>query len=290
MNKNRLKDIDITDAKYENYPLVVALMSGKGGVGKSVIAYNLGIISASEDYKTLLVDADRNFGNLHILGNTCADLSLSDVLENRQPVSEAIVPINDYCDLMTLSTPGNFEEGRSDSKVNRFLGKIKYQFDTYDIIIIDTASSDLKTIETLAHITDVNLIVINPELTSISDGYGLFKYLTKIEKNIQAHLFVNRAECEADYEFIYQKFTVLAQKFLNRVPLNAGFLANDRYLVDTVAHQKPLLELKGDSESVKRLTRLFKLLTKCRQVNDYQFSSRLTGTINSKKEFADIKG
>jgi len=203
--------------------------------------------------------------------------------------SEAKINLNSNLDLIASPAEVGITSRLKSSQIKNFFANVKASFGDYDNIFIDTGSSDFETIDSVSETADFNLMVINPELTSIADGYGLFKYLVKSNPNIFACLFVNRARSEDDYHFVYQKFAVLAQKFLNKVPFNAGFLLNDRVIEESVSSQRAIIDQKGELNSVSMLSRLFKNLTFDGKTGNNANTNRSMTSINSEKEIADIK-
>ena len=154
----------------------------------------------------------------------------------------------------------------SDKKFNRldivrFLKRGKTIFADYDLILIDTPSSLLDTIGSCARVSDLSLIIINPELTAIADGYGLFKYLIKSEYTNPVYLLVNRAKDGTECEYVYQKFSALTERFLENWPLDGGYVIDDEHVIESVKSQKSLFETAADSEVTEQFLKLCKLLT-----------------------------
>lgn len=290
MTVNRLESLDISPPLANSQPSVVSILSGKGGVGKTILAYNLAVVLAHEGNRCLIVDCDWNFGNVHILANVFPDLTVAEVMQDETLKGEALISLTKQLDMVASPAAGESTSEFSNHRFTSFLTRIRQLFDRYEVVIMDTPSGSLDIITAAANASDLNIIVINPELTSIADGYGLFKYLVQSNSGILAHIFINRAECETDYEYIYQKFTVLAERFLQRTPLNAGYLLDDRHVIESVAKQRPLIEIDDSSASVKRLSKLCKLLTRERLSRGLRSKPIRQQDINSKKALADIKG
>ncbi len=289
MPTNRLHTYGVTgDGRVEG-PKIISLISGKGGVGKSVLAFNIGAVLAHQGGRTLILDCDYHFGNIHILGNVVPEMTLADVIENSALFSESLMPIYNNLDLIASpSGTGRYHDFNS-LRFRRFLEQLKGLAAGYDYIILDTISGHLELIRQAAEYSNINLVVLNPELTSIADAYGLFKFLVKSKNDFSAHIFLNNIESESDYEYVYQKFTVLAGKFLGRVPLNAGYLFNDRHVIESVSKQRPLVELFPDSPAVSQLSSLCKILTAKSEFRGNDNTVRGEDNINSLKALADIK-
>jgi flagellar biosynthesis protein FlhG len=286
---NRLKLSQDSLAGRPERPTTVSVLSGKGGVGKSVIAYNLASVAAHEGYRCLLLDGDWYFGNLHILANINPQVTLADAVCHGNRTEKAIIKLNEY--LCMICSPSAHHGGAEFEArpFARFLADLKKSFAQYDYIITDTPSSDVDIITLTASACDVNLIIVNPELTSIASGYGLFKYLVRSNDKIPVHLFVNRAEDGTEYEYVYQKFAVLSKSFLGRVPYNAGYLLEDKYVIDSVTHQKPLIEIQPESTTAGQFLKLCNLLTEERFDSFSPTNMRAKESINSKTTLADIR-
>ena len=78
----------------------VSILSGKGGVGKSVIAYNLAELTAQAGRRVLLIDTDRTGGNLHILANSSVEKGLAEFLSAALTLRDAVTPLSDNLDLL----------------------------------------------------------------------------------------------------------------------------------------------------------------------------------------------
>lgn len=243
---NRLPNLNRLLDKSEE-PAVMSIISGKGGAGKSVIAYNLADNLADQGTRTLLVDADWNFGNLHLLANLIPQTTLYDITAGRLPAVEAATKLRNNLDLIVapsaLQTGIEFDINR----FARFVEKIRSDFRSYDLILFDTPTGQIDLLNVISAASDLNLFVINPELTSIANNFGLLKLLIKSNNLLNSHIFVNRADSGKDSEYIYRKLAALAGRYLKKVPFYAGYLYVHQSLMESAERQKTLRET--DSES-----------------------------------------
>jgi flagellar biosynthesis protein FlhG len=289
MKINRLADYYRDGIPGQKKPHMVSLLSGKGGVGKSTVAFNLAAVLAEADEKCLLIDTDWYFGNQHILANITPRGTLLDCIGNRNDTKEAITEVNPNLHLIASPScavdPQEFEAG----SFAHFIADTHALFHNYDFIIIDTPSGLIDLIRLAACTSDTNIIVVNPELTSIADSYGLFKYLAKCNKNIAVHLLINRVTNSNDHEYIYQKLAVTAERFLGILPYDGGYLLADDAIVSSVAQQKPLIGMAPASPAMDGLLFLRNLL-RYERGHGVEFNRiNLTENINSQKILADIK-
>ncbi|UCD17101.1 MAG: AAA family ATPase [Candidatus Zixiibacteriota bacterium] len=248
-------------------PAVTALVSGKGGVGKSVICFNLGTTFASAGQETLLIDCDWHFGDLHILSNVVPNRTLGDVLSGSAPASECTTAIRGHLSLIAAPSVQNSGVTFDAVRFSEFMAGLRDTLASYDIILLDTPSGNLDVIKRIFDAADINLIVVNPEMTSIADSYGLFKYLADDGQHGTAHLLINRAQNNSDAEYIHHKLTYLAAKFLGKVPQKAGYLLDDKEIMRSVGLQKALCELTADSPALTGFSALSRCLAQAMPVS-----------------------
>jgi flagellar biosynthesis protein FlhG len=276
-NTNRLQP-GMTDV-----PKIYAIASGKGGVGKSVIAFNLAH-NLAEKYRVLLIDGDFQMGNLHLLANAAPDYGWQSVCLGRMELSEAVKPIKENLDLLA-STGGRSDELLPDLKsLASCLASLRNRTAKYDFIIIDTASGILPHTNLILNAIDEVILVTTPELTSISDCYAFYKILISNNKNLIASLLVNREQRQEEVEYIYQKFVTITDQFLNHSPAFLGYLGEDSVLVESVAHQQGLLDFAPNSP----ITNQFAVLAE--KTSGIRSRSKINlETINFTPAGADIK-
>jgi flagellar biosynthesis protein FlhG len=200
-----------------------------------------------------------------------------------------MIPLGEAWQLMASPAALEAIEELDNLKLKTFILSLKQIFNQYSLVIVDTPSASIDIISPLVEIADVNLIVVNPELTSLADGFGLYKYLLRCRRNSEVYLFLNRAGSAAEALYIYQKFTLLAQKFLNKVPLSGGYMLDDRHIIDAIARQKTLCELNPESPAVRSLHRLLKISTDLPAAGWENRTINKEERINLKKALADIK-
>jgi flagellar biosynthesis protein FlhG len=267
-----------------NKPHLYAIASGKGGIGKSVISFNLAQGLSTTD-RVLLIDGDFQMGNLHLLGNITPTHNWYDVCLGRVDLSDAVCPLTDGLDVLS-SVGGSAEEALPQMRsLADNLANLRDLSGAYDYVIIDTASGVLPHTTLILNTVDEVILVTTPELTSISDCYALYKILVTNNRHICASLLINGENRKEDREYIYHKFAAMSDRFLGRIPGFLGWLGNDPAIVDSVAHQKGIFDHAPNSMIAKQFVALVRKLKGGPEHSRFEQE-----IINSNPLGADIKG
>ncbi|UCD62818.1 MAG: P-loop NTPase [Candidatus Zixiibacteriota bacterium] len=231
---------------------VVSILSGKGGVGKSVFALNLAERLTALGARVLLVDADLHFGSIAILANVETGAGFGEYVRSGVPLERVVTATRHGFDVVA---GGETEPTEPDvTAVARAMERLRREAERYDLVLVDHSSGVSEAAIVMAHASDVNLLVLVPEITSISDGYGLYKHLQQIDSNIDCRLVVNRVLSGDEAEFIETKFLAVCQRFLGHVPGYAGKVGEDSLFRRAVASQTVLARLEEQSFAVEEVT------------------------------------
>ncbi len=272
-------------------PRVLSILSGKGGVGKSILAFNLAYRFSTQGIRVLLVDADFANGNLHVLANVQARVGANEYLTRRLPLPEAVININDRLSLLAASWNERLAEDRNVVVTAQFINDLRTDAaGEFDLIIVDHASGRSNQSATLAHASDLNLLVVIPELTSLTDAYGLYKFLVGLNSHLPCGLVINRTQSEDEVGYIRSKFPELTQRFLKTAPIYCGFLSESSLIRKSIANQSPWLQLDFDSASSNELIDIANRLSDMLLLDGEPGRNNPFTTINKVTATADIRG
>ena len=287
---NRMKLFNGQDGHHhQTATRVVSFLSGKGGVGKSILSFNIAERLSKLGRKVLLVDADFGFGNIHLLANKHSDYGTGHFMTGQLSLKEAVITFNDNFDILASIGHGPAFEQISVSESAGLVERLTEQSRDYDLILIDHSSGISKAATIIANSSDLNLLVMVPELTSISDAYGLFKLLLETNSKITCGVVLNRAGSDEDEEYISKKFGALTERFLGRVPMFLGSIADHELFRKSIASQKPVAAIDTDSVVVQPLTELCRKLCRVLLEPAKRLQLSQVKTINNIKATADIK-
>jgi len=254
---NRLRFTAGGEVSADAGPGLVSILSGKGGVGKSVIAFNLAERIASFGQRVLLVDTDFTGGNLHILANRECHVGIAGFVEAGLSLGTCVTNVGERIDLLGASSNGTFDaETWSSPTVAKFVSRLRKEAAGYDVVLFDHSSGKSQAATLIAHACDINLLVVVPELTSISDCFGLFKHLNGSKAAIDCRLLINRAQDVEEADFLHKKFGAVTEKFVGRAPRCVGFVLEDQLVRQAVAAQSPMAPLNSNSVAVQSLNRI----------------------------------
>ena len=220
---------------------VLAITSGKGGVGKTNIAANLAICLAASQKKILLVDMDLSLGNLDVVMGVNAKYNISHVIKGQKTIEE-IIHIGPEGLEMVCGASG-FEEmaNLSEFQRQRLLKELSKLQENGRSIVIDTPAGISRSVVGFCLAADHVLVVTTPEATAMTDAYAMIKVLVGNKFAGRISLIVNMAETIAEGKKTYRQIANVAKRFLNSHVYDAGVLVKDERLSSAVRLRKPVV-------------------------------------------------
>lgn len=241
-------------------PRVLAVTSGKGGVGKTNISVNLAIALAQSGYRVTLWDLDLGLANVDVILNLSVKVDLSDVLEGKRRLEEIIV--EGPCGIRVI--PGASGDDRLANLSPRELAFFAKGIDRLtgdaDWIIIDTGAGISRSTLQFAATADEVLIVTTPEPTSMLDAYGTVKLLAREAPDCELHLVVNMARSAKEARNTLWRITASAESFIGNHLDEDGFILYDPVVGDAVRRRMPFLLMQPDGEAAASIRTIARLL------------------------------
>lgn len=224
---------------------VIAVTSGKGGVGKSNIVVNLGLALAKMGQKVLLIDADLGLANLDILLGLSPRFTIHDLLSLRRSLSEVMVEGPEGIKILPASS-GIPELADLDKNQKMFLlTELDDYSENIDVVLIDTGAGISKNVLFFNIAAQERIVVANNEPTSITDAYALIKVLASQYGEKHYNLLVNDLTKPHDGEMVYRTLLRVTERFLGRgISLEyLGVIPHDEAIPRAVLKQQPVLTL-----------------------------------------------
>jgi len=220
---------------------VYTVTSGKGGVGKSNVAVNLGIALAQKGRKVAVVDMDLGLANVNVITGASPSYNLFDVFKGRKQLSE-IVEKGPGGLLVVAGASGKNELANLDpSECEQFLNQLSQLDRAVDMIILDTAAGLSRSVLQFVRGADQTILVTTPEPTAITDAYALIKSAVNKQPKPRFQLVVNRANSIMEASKVSNKMSRVANEFLSVSIGVLGYMVEDEAVPRSVRKRRPFI-------------------------------------------------
>jgi len=243
---------------------VIAVSSGKGGVGKTNMVANLAIACARKGRKVLVMDADLALGNMDILLGLAPIFTIEDVLSGHRTLEEVLVagPGNIRI-LPATSGVQELTELREEQRRHLQTGFLQLN-DPPDLLLIDCAAGIADNVLYFSVIAHEILLVVSPDPGSLTDAYALVKVLSTRYHQRTFRFLVNMARTPREAKEAFRKLSLVTDQFLHVTIDYMGYVPFDDYLSMAVSQQRPVIEAYPRAPSSQAFANLVSSVTRWR--------------------------
>jgi flagellar biosynthesis protein FlhG len=244
---NKTRDVRIQ--KRENRTVmtnpvkVIAVTSGKGGVGKTNVSVNLACQLARRGERVLLMDADLGLANVDIMLGIRPKWNLSHVLDGKCEIDDIVVKGPNGIDILPAASGIKKMADLGPDQHAAIVNALSALKGDYDTMIVDTAAGISDSVVTFAQASHYIMVVVTDDLTSMADAYALIKVMNREAGITRFKVLRNMVDTYDQARDGFERLNEVAQRFLDVRLEYAGFIPRDPLLVKADAAQKAVTEL-----------------------------------------------
>ena len=256
---------------------VIAVSSGKGGVGKSNVVSNLAIASARQGRNVIIMDADLALGNVDILLGLTPQYTIEDVLSGERRLEEVLVTGPEGIQLLPATSGGQaFTQLSYEQQLLLQTAFLELPRPP-DLLLIDCAAGISANVLYFSLVAHETLILVTPDPTSLTDAYALVKILSTRYHLRKFRLLVNKVKHVQEGKEVFRKFSLVTDRFLNISLDYLGCVPTDEYVTMAVAQQRAVCDLYPRAPASRALTGLVSTIRDWKGDHSWQGGFQLFG-------------
>jgi flagellar biosynthesis protein FlhG len=260
---------------------VIAITSGKGGVGKSNFVLNVGVCLAMMEHRVMILDADLGLANIDVLMGLRTERTLEDVVYNRADIRDIILKTDYKVDLIPGCSGTEDMADLKKEQIQALVKKIATLSNDADFLLVDTASGISTGVVSFLLSSPEVIVGVAPEPTSITDAYAMIKVLKKNDYKGRISLFSSMVKTSSAGHILYKKIASASQRFLDTQVEYLGSIYLDEKLSKAVTDQVPAV-VRYPTSDISRCYRVIALSLLGQapvEVDQEKFWSRLIAMI-----------
>ncbi|MDJ0685607.1 MAG: AAA family ATPase [Alphaproteobacteria bacterium] len=230
---------------------LIAVGSGKGGVGKTWFSVTLSHCLARQGRRILLFDADLGLANVDIQLGLMPERDIGDVIAGTTSLPRAVTHYaQGGFDILAGRSGGGSLASAPPPRLLRLRQELIALSQSYDKTVLDLAAGVDRTVQILSTPAAQVLIVINDEPTSLTDAYAFIKLAHQAGHHAAIQIVVNMADSESAGRKTYEALAKSCRSFLKFTPPLAGVIRRDAKVRECIRAQLPIVTRSPDSQAV----------------------------------------
>jgi flagellar biosynthesis protein FlhG len=239
---------------------VVAVTGGKGGVGKTLTAVNLGAALAKLGRGTMLLDADFGLANVDVLLGLKVRRNLEHVISGQCALEDVIQTASSGLRVVPATSGSISMANLSRMQHAGLIGAFSELIEPLDVLLVDTAAGLSDGVITFSEAAQRVLVLVCDEPASLTDAYGLVKVLSRRQADCRFEIVANRVESPVHGRELYEKLVRVCHRFLGITPAYLGYVPEDDYVRQAIRGQTTVVEAFPSSPSARAFQRLARVI------------------------------
>lgn len=260
-----------------NRTRIITVASGKGGVGKSNIAINLGLGFARLGKNVVVLDADLGLANVNVILGVIPRYNLYHMMRQQKTMREILTDTGYGIQIVAGASGFSKIANLTEEERRAFIRELS-TLGQADILIIDTSAGVSNNVLDFVAAADDAIVVTTPEPTAITDAYGIIKVIATEINNprLGLKLLVNRVTSVTEAKKVADRVINIASQFLNIKVDYLGFVLEDAHVQQAVHRQKPFLVTDPHCKASQCILNIVSRLEKV----DFKEGSGIAGFLN----------
>jgi flagellar biosynthesis protein FlhG len=219
---------------------VIAVTSGKGGVGKTNFTINLALALTEYGQRVIILDGDLGLANVDIAFGLTARYTIEHLLSGEKTIEQIILAGPRGIGIIPGGSGVQELANLDRVKLTNVISNLGRLENMADLLIIDTGAGLGNIVTNFLRAADDIILVTTPEPTALTDAYGLLKSLRKEASEVPIHIVVNRVRTEVDAQTTFKRLDIAVRKFLHGSINMMGWIYDDSLMGRSVMQQEPL--------------------------------------------------
>lgn len=271
--KDQAENLRLKLQQANNSAKVIAVISGKGGVGKSNFSLNFSLSLASENKRVLLFDMDIGMGNIDILLGANTNHTIIDIFNNELSIHDIINKESANFSYISGGTAFSNLFTLSEDKFEYLLNQLQLIIQDYDYILFDMgAGISEENLNILMAVDDI-FVITTPEPTAMMDAYAVMKHICLKRFQAEFLVVINRINSEKEGKVTYQRLYNTMSQFLKKEIKYLGMIQEDKNISKAVSAQTPLIKYNSNSKASIAIEKITNQYMNSAKVNHAQQSS-----------------
>lgn len=252
---------------------IIAVSSGKGGVGKTNVSVNLAISMARQEKEVLLLDADLGLANVDVLLGLNTEYDLSHVMKGERTLEEVIVNGPSNIKVIPASTGISEMANLAPAEQMGLINAFSDLSIAVDVMIIDTGAGISNPVINFCSASQDVIVVVHDEPASITDAYAFIKVMSRKHNVRKFHVLANMTHGAREGRELFMKLSKATDRFLDVVLDFIGAVPYDEKLRKAIQHQRAVTDAFPHSPSSLAFKRVSK------QINSWPDTTKNDGQL-----------